>query len=77
MGVINTCFAVDLFFWIGGFFLPFVMLNPSSIAKLRKTGISIIPGAILKRLIRICPCYYFCILLNWKIQPYLGDGPRW
>jgi peptidoglycan/LPS O-acetylase OafA/YrhL len=76
IGAFNTFFAVDLFLWIGGFFIPFVMLNPSNFAKLKNMGVSIIPGALLKRLIRICPCYYFCILINWGLEPYLAESTK-
>jgi hypothetical protein len=39
IGAFNAFFAVDLFLWIGGFFIPFVMLNPSNFAKLKNMGV--------------------------------------
>ena len=67
-------FAVDVFFWIGGFLITMGMLDQM------KKKIKFIPfyfGCILHRLIRIWPTYMIAILIFWKIAPYFGDGPIW
>jgi hypothetical protein len=67
-------FAVDTFFWIGGFLITLGMLDQF---KKVKSFVKFYFGAILHRFIRIWPTYMVAILLFWKIAPYLGNGPIW
>lgn len=67
-------FAVDTFFWIGGFLITLGMLDQM---KKVKSFVKFYFGAIVHRFIRIWPTYMIAILLFWKIAPYLGNGPIW
>jgi peptidoglycan/LPS O-acetylase OafA/YrhL len=63
MLMFDSFFAVDAFFWIGGFFLAFVMAEEKKISIVRKQGLLSIPLAIMHRLLRLWPCYLMLILL--------------
>lgn len=67
-------FAVDTFFWVGGFLITIGMLDQ---LKKVKNFIKFYFGAVIHRIIRIWPTYMLSILLFWKIAPYFGDGPIW
>lgn len=67
-------FAVDTFFWIGGFLITIGMTD--QIRKARNF-LKFYGGCVLHRFIRIWPTYMLAILLYWKIAPYLGSGPIW
>lgn len=67
-------FAVDTFFWIGGFLITLGMLEQ---LKKVKNFVKFYFGAVLHRFIRIWPTYMIAILFYWKIAPYLGSGPIW
>ncbi|CAD8060764.1 unnamed protein product [Paramecium sonneborni] len=60
----DMMFAVDIFFWVGGFFLGYVMCEERKAQSVH-------------RLMRIWPCYLLCIAINSYIIPYIGTGPRW
>lgn len=67
-------FAVDVFFWIGGFLVTMGMLEQM------KKRIKFIPfyfGCLVHRFIRIWPTYIVAILIFWKVAPFFGDGPVW
>lgn len=67
-------FAVDTFFWIGGFLITIGLLD--QLPKV-KSFIKFYAGCVLHRLIRIWPTYALAILIYWKIAPYLSNGPMW
>lgn len=67
-------FAVDTFFWIGGFLITLGMLE--QLKRVKSFG-KFYFGAILHRFIRIWPTYMVAILIFWKIAPFLGSGPIW
>lgn len=67
-------FAVDTFFWIGGFLVTIGLLDQ---VKKSKNFFKFYAGCILHRLIRIWPTYILAILFFWKVAPYLGNGPIW
>lgn len=67
-------FAVDTFFWIGGFLITLGMLDQ---VRKAKSFVKFYFGCVLHRFIRIWPTYMVAILMYWKIAPYLGDGPIW
>ncbi|CAD8052163.1 unnamed protein product [Paramecium primaurelia] len=72
----DMMYAVDIFFWVGGFFLGYVMCEERKAQTLHQKPQSIILS-ITHRLMRIWPCYLLCIAINSYIIPYLGSGPRW
>ncbi|CAD8140737.1 unnamed protein product [Paramecium octaurelia] len=72
----DMMYAVDIFFWVGGFFLGYVMCEERKAQALSQKPQSIILS-ITHRLMRIWPCYLLCIAINSYIIPYLGSGPRW
>lgn len=67
-------FAVDTFFWIGGFLITMGMLEQ---IKKVKRFLTFYIGAVVHRFVRIWPTYMIAILMYWKIAPYFGDGPIW
>lgn len=67
-------FAVDTFFWIGGFLITIGLLD--QLPKV-KSFIKFYAGCVLHRMIRIWPTYALAILIYWKIAPYLSNGPMW
>lgn len=67
-------FAVDTFFWIGGFLLTMGMLEQM---KKIKSFLKFYAGCLVHRIIRIWPTYMLAILVFWKIAPYFGSGPIW
>ena len=67
-------FAVDTFFFIGGFFAAFVLYSK---LKPVKIGVGSYAGVLLHRLFRIWPVYMFAMLFWWKITVYFGSGPVW
>lgn len=69
-------YSVDVFFWLGGFFMAFVMCETKRARALAKNPMSIFL-VILHRLLRIWPCYILCIMFNSYLLPFLGEGPRW
>lgn len=67
-------FAVDLFFWIAGFFSTFVML--SKIRKVStKTFAAAIPMLYLKRYLRLLPAILLVLGAYWLLLPAVADGP--
>ncbi|CAK82315.1 unnamed protein product (macronuclear) [Paramecium tetraurelia] len=73
---VDMLYSVDIFFWLGGFFMAFVMCETKRAKALGKNPASLFL-VILHRLLRIWPCYIICIMINSYILPYLGGGPRW
>lgn len=67
-------FAVDTFFWIGGFLVTIGLL--SQIVK-AKSFAKFYFLSVLHRFIRIWPTYMLAILIYWKIAPYTSNGPIW
>jgi peptidoglycan/LPS O-acetylase OafA/YrhL len=67
-------FAVDTFFWVGGFLVTLGMLEQ---AKKVKSVWKFFLGSVSHRFIRIWPTYMMAILMFWKIGPYFGSGPIW
>lgn len=67
-------FAVDSFFWVGGFLVTIGMLG--QVKKINKLS-KLLFGSILHRFVRIWPTYMMAILIFWKVAPYFGNGPIW
>jgi peptidoglycan/LPS O-acetylase OafA/YrhL len=68
-------FAVDTFFWIGGFLITIGMLE--QMMKKRVGFLKFYIGCVVHRFIRIWPTYMVAILMFWKVAPYFGSGPIW
>lgn len=67
-------FAVDTFFWMGGFLVTIGLLD--QIAK-SKSFLKFYGGCVLHRFIRIWPTYMLAILIFWQIAPFVSSGPIW
>lgn len=73
----DMLYSVDIFFWIGGFFLGFVIVETKKQQSIRKSPFLATLLIVVHRVLRIWPCYILVILLNINICRYLGGGPRW
>ena len=69
-----TLYAVDTFFYLGGFFTGFIMLSK---LKRMPIGFKNYFKIVFHRWIRLWPAYCVAILFFWKITVHLGDGPLW
>ena len=68
--------AVDTFFWIGGFFTAYTLLDP----KFHDNGkftLSKSLLAFLHRIARIWPSFAAALFIYWQILPFLSNGPAW
>jgi hypothetical protein len=69
-------FAVDLFFWIGGFLGSHIMVR-----KLRKASASSFGAAIpllaVSRWLRLVPSVLLVLGAYSMVQPHVGNGPFW
>ena len=72
--VLAGYFAVDAFFFLGGFFAAYVLYSK---LKSMKFGVINYASIIFHRVLRILPLYIFIIMFYWKIAGYLGNGPLW
>jgi len=72
--VFGALYAVDTFFYIGGFLTGFLMLS-----KLRKMPMnrSNYFQILFHRWVRLWPAYLIAILFYWKISVRIGSGPLW
>jgi peptidoglycan/LPS O-acetylase OafA/YrhL len=61
-------FAVDTFFWIGGFLVTIGMVD--QLKKAKSFG-KFYGFCILHRFVRIWPTYMLALLIYWKVSPYL------
>ncbi|CAD8208487.1 unnamed protein product [Paramecium octaurelia] len=68
-------FAVDTFFFVGGFLAAVLLLE--KLTKLRSIKFSLVPAMWIHRFLRIWPTYAFCILVYWQLTVYWSDGPIW
>ena len=64
-------YIVDVFFVMAGFLLAY--LSMAELAK--KRGKMNWVMFVIHRFLRICPIYYFTLMLFVNIIPYLGSGP--
>lgn len=69
-------FAVDMFFWIGGFLLGYLLLQEVE-KKRGKFGVLGWTLVYLHRFARILPVYAFLLAFYMNIFPALGSGPAW
>ena len=68
---IAAFFAVDVFFYIGGFLVAYSFLR-SNMKSLLKY-----PLAIVHRLLRFWPSYIMTILIYYSLFLHAGSGPLW
>ena len=73
--VYSNFYAVDVFFYLGGFFVAYVILDPKKVSNFNYRKPLSIFLAFLHRLIRLWPSLIVCLLIDWKIAPYIGSGP--
>lgn len=64
-------FSVDVFFFIGGLLVAYVMLKDTTKSDLKY------PLAIVQRVLRFWPSYLFTILFYYSFYKHLGSGPNW
>ena len=64
-------FAVDAFFFIGGFLVAYAFLKETTTTFFKY------PLAILNRYLRLVPAYFVAIMFFYRIFPYMGSGPYW
>jgi peptidoglycan/LPS O-acetylase OafA/YrhL len=69
---LGSFFAVDIFFYLGGFLLGYVFFT-----QLKKNNIFIYLMAMIHRLLRFYPSYITAILIWYQIFPHSGSGPFW
>jgi len=71
--VVSGFYAVDVFFFMGGFFAAYAVTM-----KLKDTSLSILLylKLLVFRALRIIPAYAAMILLMVKITPFFNSGPR-
>jgi peptidoglycan/LPS O-acetylase OafA/YrhL len=70
---ITPVYVVDIFFIISGFLIAF--LTVAEIKK--KRGKMNWPMFIVHRLIRICPIYFFMLMIFVALMKYFGESPLW
>jgi len=72
--IFGALYAVDTFFYLGGFLTGFLMLS-----KLKRMPVSLKSylQILFHRWIRLWPAYFLTIMFYWKIAVHLGNGPLW
>lgn len=64
--VINGLFfSVDVFFYLGGFFVAYAVVKPEILKNFGFKRPGTLVGAFLHRVIRILPCYAAALFLFW------------
>ena len=56
-------YAVDIFFWIGGFFIGYMLFQNQKVNQLNKKPLGVFL-LILHRMLRIWPCYIMAIMFH-------------
>lgn len=78
---ISCLYSVDVFFWLGGFFLSYVVADAKMARNFSlKKPAKVVSGflfAIINRVFRIWPCYFLVLMFFWKIVPYFSGSPTW
>jgi peptidoglycan/LPS O-acetylase OafA/YrhL len=77
--LVDCLYSVDIFFWIGGFFLGFVMADTKKVKAMNRPGVygplSLVM-AVVHRVLRIWPCYIMTMLFLKYVIAHIGSGPR-
>lgn len=71
----SAYFAVDVFFFIGGFLAAVLVLE--KMMKMKRIRLSLIPSMWIHRFLRIWPTYAFCLLIYYQLSVFWSDGPVW
>jgi len=66
-------FAVDAFFWLGGFLVVFALVGQINL-KGRGPPLHLV---YILRFVRIVPSYMYFLLMFVGVLLYVGDGPLW
>ncbi|EAR92753.1 acyltransferase family protein (macronuclear) [Tetrahymena thermophila SB210] len=79
--VFGCLYSVDVFFFLGGFFVAYVSADPKfmtffSLKKPVKAFMAYFM-AIVNRLFRISPSYYIVLFIVWKYTDFLASSPTW
>lgn len=69
---LGAFFAVDIFFYLGGFLLGYVFFT-----QLKRNNVLIYLMAMVHRLLRFYPSYITAILIWYQVFPQSGTGPFW
>lgn len=66
---VSCLYSVDVFFWLGGFFLAYVVADEKMAKQLSfKNPIKVVLAyifATINRLFRILPCYFIVLMFYW------------
>ena len=68
-------FAVDVFFFLGGFFVAFVLIG--KFTALKTAHFKFFGQIYFHRIYRIWPSYMLCIMISYKLSVYVWSGPVW
>lgn len=68
---LSAFFAVDVFFYIGGFLVAYSFLRNSMKSVMKY------PLAIAHRLLRFWPSYIMAMLIYYGVMIHTGSGPLW
>ena len=76
MTAYTAFFAVDVFFWLGGFLMGYLTL---SVFERRRGKIGAIGWILMyaHRFLRILPVYMFMMMIYVWLVPPLSEGPLW
>ena len=72
--VIAGVYAVDVFFFMSGFFFTYIFMI--KLSKMRFNFLVYI-STLIHRVYRILPLYALLILFMVRVMPWLGSGPIW
>ena len=72
-----SLFAVDIFFFLGGFFVAFVLIGKFNALKKTTTHFKFFGHIYFHRIYRIWPSYVLCIMILYKLSVYFWSGPVW
>lgn len=73
----STFFSVDLFFFLSGFLLAYVIADPGKLKYFKFTRPAVLLMTVAHRLFRLWPVLIIVTLAFWKITQYTGSGPLW
>ncbi|KAL4477952.1 hypothetical protein ABPG72_013360 [Tetrahymena utriculariae] len=79
--IFSCLYSVDVFFFLGGFFVAYVSADPKflqlfSFTKKLRMVISFF-AVIVNRLFRIMPSYFVALIMFWEYMKFFGESPTW
>lgn len=69
----NFQFCLDIFFFLGGFFMAWQILGRDLINNSCMKYVLL----ILYRYMRFLPLLFFVLIFNWQILVHMSNGPVW